>query len=228
MTPSVERDVRCVWHQRRRRGDIHQRRYTTPSASAFLGSGSLLTEELQMNVLKVTDSASYLHERGMPVLAIWGKSRRPSLQAEAESCLQEWACRMMVIRRLRWFDFWIGFKAWCRRAHTSLLGVHPTGGRGMAIAIVIQRSGKSGVKCIMYVELVAYAADIWKKADITRRQLSPWYVGRFSDGEGADVFRQRMRDDMALLKREDTMYGINRDYTPVVVRPDSWSRAGSD
>lgn len=181
----------------------------------------MLTEDSQINVLKVTDSASYLHERGMPVLAIWGNSRWLFLQARAESCFQGWAWRTMAIRRLRWSDFWIGFKAWCQRAHTSLLAVHRTGAQGMAIAISTQRSGKSGVKYITYVGLVPYAAGIWKKANITGRQLSPWYVGRFSDGDGADVFRQRMRDDMALLKREDAMYGIHRDYTPVVVSPDS-------
>jgi hypothetical protein len=42
-------------------------------------------------------------------------------------------------------------------------------------------------------------------------------VGRFSDAEGADVFRQRMREDMEFLKREDEAHGIRRDYTPVVV-----------
>lgn len=56
-----------------------------------------------------------------------------------------------------------------------------------------------------------------RATNIAGYQLSPWYVGRFSDAEGADIFRQRMRDDMELLKREDAAYGIHRDYTPVVV-----------
>jgi hypothetical protein len=48
-------------------------------------------------------------------------------------------------------------------------------------------------------------------------QISPWYVGRFSDVDGANVFRQRMSEDIDYLRKEDAAYGIHRDYTPVVV-----------
>lgn len=49
-------------------------------------------------------------------------------------------------------------------------------------------------------------------------QISPWYVGRFADIEGANEFRQRMAEDIKFLKEEDAVYGIHRNYTPVVVR----------
>lgn len=35
--------------------------------------------------------------------------------------------------------------------------------------------------------------------------------------EGANTFKDRMQDDITYLKKEDSEFGIKRDYSPVVV-----------
>ncbi|KAI5452587.1 hypothetical protein NCC49_000748 [Naganishia albida] len=61
-------------------------------------------------------------------------------------------------------------------------------------------------------------SEVWRRV----QNISPWYVGRFSDIDGANVFRQRMREDIDYLRKEDAAYGIHRDYTPVVFPGFSW------
>ncbi|KAJ9126229.1 hypothetical protein QFC24_001953 [Naganishia onofrii] len=62
-------------------------------------------------------------------------------------------------------------------------------------------------------------SEVWRKV----QNISPWYVGRFADVEGADEFRQRMAGDMRFLKDEDAAHEIRRDYTPVVFPGFSWT-----
>lgn len=67
--------------------------------------------------------------------------------------------------------------------------------------------------------LLCHLLETLVNANSCHQQVSPWYVGRFADVEEANAFRERMREDIAFLKQEDEIYGIHRDYTPVVVGP---------
>ncbi|KAJ9101649.1 hypothetical protein QFC20_005181 [Naganishia adeliensis] len=134
--------------------------------------------------LRVTESPSYAHENGSPVLAIWGMGMANDNHSPAS-----------LVRLLEWIQ-----------------AIAPNGLHVFAGSPSHWRTRDGDC------DPDPNFSEVWRRV----QNISPWYVGRFSDVEGANVFRQRMSEDIDFLQKEDAAYGIHRDYTPVVFPGFSW------